>query len=420
MNDDTTKPGLPTVEQVLAHAARYPVRHPVSDLVEDAGMWLLTPIRGLLRLVLLRADDQGRVTIRDGDRVWDPLSFVKDARSLTPRDQQGNPLPLIEELAQSRKVLKHFGKELAKRNEDTDRRVEALYRCMAAAGGTYKDWPEEVVSTVTARIRRLGEELELLRCGNQSYRNRLRLWMKIAVRRQEERDAALARVRELEALRCVCDEESGKHEDTCPVMIHEALVGATEYANEIERERDAAIARAEAAERERDDALTLAKKALDWQNLADYQMLGDPGTPAGQALRAAKGVIDDAVLLSRQPPTTLDEAIDACAAAPEHDELDTVGKRHTLTEEGDCVGWCEACRENRASGRNPDGTVPEHDGRTCGMCKRGRGWDATGRGYCIGMGKVRADGRILPRRALHGDQAPPDDCPGFEPLEEEK
>lgn len=39
--------------------------------------------------------------------------------------------------------------------------------------------------------------------------------------------------------------------------------------------------------------------------------------------------------------------------------LDTLGKRHTLNEVGDCVAWCAACRENTAAGLHPDGTKPD-------------------------------------------------------------
>jgi hypothetical protein len=387
------------------------------------------------------------------------------------------------------------------------------------------DWPEDTEGATWTPYDQQGnplplvEEVEFLRCGNQSYRNRLKLWMKIAVRRQEERDAARAEVASV----------ASERDDVRTTVIAQAndLDEAHAEVRALREQREslragmaqirvlsAAIARAEAPERERDEALRTAKEELDWQSLADYQMLGDPDMPGGQALRALvraaraawlgaaldRGIAgpstleiiiamdnDDAwgdlweavqrrdgdacalflaVLLDRQPPKTLGEAIDACAAAPEHDDLDTVGKRHTLTEEGDCVGWCSACRENRASGRNPDGTAPVTEGqpiepvassaenmragspkdcifsstpyppsagkgeeicagicapvtegRTCGGCQRGRGWNANGRGYCIGMGKVRADGRILPRRALHRDQIPPDDCPEFEPRE---
>ena len=38
------------------------------------------------------------------------------------------------------------------------------------------------------------------------------------------------------------------------------------------------------------------------------------------------------------------------------EELDTLGKRHTITDLGDCVHWCKACKENERAGLNPDGT----------------------------------------------------------------
>jgi hypothetical protein len=442
--------------------------------------------------VLLRADDRGWITIRDGERVWDPLSFVKDARSLTPCDQQGQRVALLE-------------------------------------------------------------ELELLRRGNQSYRNRLKLWMKIAVRRQEERDEAIARVRELEALRCVCDEESGRHEDTCPVMLHEAWRGATEAAEECERacdtlarraarlttqrnevrwrlrkaarrvlelgranrkhvwrerirrrhekamrramtllqqERDAALARADAVNRENQDRRWSLREVA--QVLVAYVGTEGPCDALGAARRVIaqaeaaertiaelRVVVEQADLSSQTPAAEgeqvkwrrrndqlwnelggtarerdqfrkaneqlakrvgalqvrlgeletdldvcrgcnveakriiarLNTAPDACIAAPENYDLDTLGKRHTLTEEGDCEGWCPACRENRASGRNPDGTAPKFAGRTCGECACMSGGVYT-RGFC-----VKNPGNTTFRRSfreVYAALSPPSWCPGFE------
>lgn len=60
-----------------------------------------------------------------------------------------------------------------------------------------------------------------------------------------------------------------------------------------------------------------------------------------------------AILLIRIPVTPV--------ASPE-DITEPPDKRHVVNESGYCVEWCATCRENIASGRNPDGMAPAHDG----------------------------------------------------------
>lgn len=81
MYDSTTKPGLPTVEQVTRQEELYPYRRGTLYLIRDEHG---------IRIVVLGVV-AGEVVMH-GDGPWPTEDAV-----CTPLDQQGNPLGLVEE-----------------------------------------------------------------------------------------------------------------------------------------------------------------------------------------------------------------------------------------------------------------------------------------------------------------------------------
>jgi hypothetical protein len=227
-----------------------------------------------------------------------------------PLDQQGNPLLLVEELADAQRRATRYAK-----------RVSRHVREREAAMKRARDYEQERDAAIT---------------------------------RAEAADRRAEHTEEWYAVRMERLQDLGKDHGIWPEMAA-IIANGTVTGNEpptYAQQLIMAKHRAEAAERRiaafaHDDIADCPtyydgchcwESSTYWHDRAEEmkaeidRLVGGQDTPEGQA------------------PATMDE------------ELDTVGKRHTLTEEGDCVGWCSACRENRASGRNPDGTAPEPDG----------------------------------------------------------